>query len=226
MFEKPCSRPARCALGIALALCVWGIASPAVAARKTAMESMSTPRPHNAEAGVSLDAITRCVIAAAEVNEWRPTFEKPGVVLAEKVTQEGKHRATVKISYDTESFIIKYVTSYNLGYTEKHCRSHTFGNPNIRKRTPCYGPAIHPNYNAWLRILANSIADHAALLAAGDAGPKIRYSLPGADTNSEPRDRIAPALVADEIRKLKGLADDGILSQQEYEDRKKLLLAR
>jgi hypothetical protein len=190
------------------------------------MESMATSRPHNAQAGVSLNAVTRSVIAAAEVNEWRPTFEKPGVVLAEKVTHEGRHRATVKISYDTESFIIEYVTSHNLGYTKRHCRSHAFGNPRIPKRIPCYGPAIHPNYNAWLRILADSIADHAALLAPGDLGPEIRYSLPGADANSGSRDPLAPSLIADEIRKLKSLADDGILTQQEYEDRKKLLLAR
>lgn len=223
---SPYSRLGRSTLAIALALSMLGLAPPAFAARLTAMESMETRVPYNAKPGVNLEALTRSVIAAVELNEWRPTFEKPGIVLAEKVTHEGKHRATVKISYDTESFIIEYVTSLNLGYRARHCESRTFGNPRMPKRNPCYGPAIHPYYNVWLRILANSIADHAALLSAGNPGPTIRHLLPGAREHGGAHDQIAPTLVADEIRRLKALADDGILTQEEYEDRKKLLLAR
>ena len=220
IFSHLYSRLVPVLLATILSFSAIGLAQPSHAARIAAMKSMEARVPHNAKDGVSLDAVTRSVIAAVELNEWRPTFERPGVVLAEKVTHEGKHRATVKISYDTESFIIDYVSSHNLGYTAKHCERRAFGNPRMPKREPCFGPAIHPNYNAWLWTLTSSIYDHVVLLSPGQPGPAIRYILPG--TNKQ----VVPALVADEIRKLKALEDEGILSPEEFTERKKLLLAR
>ncbi len=59
----------------------------------------------------------------------------------------GKHTATVDIAYDTKTFSIVYLDSYNLNYNVE--RSITY---------------IHPNYLVWVNRLKNDIQRRAAAL--------------------------------------------------------------
>jgi hypothetical protein len=195
------------------------------ASRVDQMDTMQR-RQHFASEGASLEAIANAVVSGARRNNWRTEVYAPGAVLAELSTQAGKHRVTVLIEFDKNTFIVGYRESYNLGYTERHCRGRRYGNPHQKNLDLCIGPAIHPYYNSWLLDLQNTIADQISRLVPGEPAPALPAQpvsrLPKTlNNNSGP-----PTLVADEIRKLKGLHDDGILSDSEYEQQKRKLLSR
>lgn len=78
---------------------------------------------------------------------WTVLSDAPGK-LQLKQSRNGKHEATVKISYDANSYQLSYANSYNLNYDEG------------RKR-------IHPTYNMWLRNLSGDIASEVMLIGPG-----------------------------------------------------------
>jgi len=184
------------------------------------MDTME-PRAHFAKSGVAMEAIAKAVVDAARENGWRAELQSPGAVLAELSTQAGKHRVTVVIDFDLTTFVVRYQSSHNLGYTEKYCRSSA---PGTRFRTQkCVGPGIHPYYNQWLLELQNNIARRIAMLKPGEPGMPSQPAAQGSSARSV--ETTPPPLIADEIRKLKELRDEGALSDAEYEQQKQKLLA-
>ncbi|HEY9110034.1 MAG TPA: hypothetical protein VIN58_25430, partial [Roseateles sp.] len=69
----------------------------------------------------------------------------PGELLL-KQNRQGKHEATVKVSYDATGYQLAYSNSYNL-------------NADVERQR------IHPTYNMWLRNLSNDIASEVSLLS-------------------------------------------------------------
>lgn len=65
---------------------------------------------------------------------WRMEPQAPGLVRG--MLNLRAHQAVVDIPYDTQRFIIRYVSSSNLDYD---------------------GTAIHRNYNSWVQNLQNAI---------------------------------------------------------------------
>jgi hypothetical protein len=155
---------------LAAALYVLVLPSAAWGGRVAAMDVMASS-PHLARQGVSLEAISRAVLAGAERNEWRAKANGPGRVLADYSAQGGKHRVSVTIDFDLTAFVIRYRGSHNMGYTEQYCGGVQYGRSRHRHRRPCTDLGIHPYYNVWVRNLANSIAYHVGALEAGADGP-------------------------------------------------------
>ncbi len=142
------------------------IAVPADAARVAEME-IPERTAHHAKEGTDLVEIGSAIAAAARRSAWTVQSEKPGITLAEKATQEGKHRVTVNINYDSTTYLIEYRDSHNLGYTDKHCVDRDFGNPNSkRNHTRCVGAGIHPYYNVWIGTLSERIDSFLSDLAS------------------------------------------------------------
>ncbi len=75
------------------------------------------------------------IIRAGTMLGWRMQEMRPGVMRA--TLDIRTHQAVVDITYDAQRFSIAYVDSTNLNYD---------------------GTRIHPNYNGWVRRLADAIA--------------------------------------------------------------------
>jgi hypothetical protein len=71
---------------------------------------------------------------------------------------------------------------------------------------------IHPYYNTWVAALERDIAAAIAGLTASE-----RSEQPSGDGT-------APKLVADELRKLNSLVEDGIITREEFDSQKSRLL--
>ncbi|TDH60274.1 hypothetical protein E2C06_22930 [Dankookia rubra] len=72
--------------------------------------------------------------AAGTVLGWRIDPEGPGVMRGTLLLRS--HQAVVQITYDTQRFAIRYVSSTNLNYENG---------------------MIHRNYNSWVQNLRNTI---------------------------------------------------------------------
>ncbi len=103
--------------------------------------------PLGAPSDATLDQISQAIEAACVSQGWRVAAQEPGQMTAELNVSGGKHTATVDITYDTKTFSIVYLDSYNLNYNVE--RSITY---------------IHPNYLVWVDRLKNDIQRRAAAL--------------------------------------------------------------
>lgn len=83
------------------------------------------------------------ILAALKLRRWDILDQQPGVITARHSKPNEKegfvHSATIKVTYDANSFSIDYVDSENLMYREK---SNT----------------IHRNYNRWVSNLERDLA--------------------------------------------------------------------
>jgi hypothetical protein len=195
------------------------------AARVEQMNTMQR-RQHFAAKGVSLEALRSAVVTGARRNNWRTTVRGPGAVLAELSTQAGKHRVTVLIEFDEKSFVVRYRESYNMGYAKRRCETKAYRRSSQSRRPRCIEPAIHPYYNLWLSDLQNTVVEQISWLAPGKPGPVVPEQPVAGLPPTPNNDSGPPLLIADELRKLKGLHDDGILSDSEYEQQKLKLLSK
>lgn len=73
------------------------------------------------------------------------------------------------------------------------------------------GPRIHPNYNVWVRQLADQVAGRTAVILEANRGQESEGSV---------------SLIADELEKIDRLRQRGVLTQDEFDEQKKKLLAR
>jgi hypothetical protein len=84
------------------------------------------------------------LVRAGARRSWIVQNDVPGE-LTLKYSRQGKHEATVKVSYDATSYQLAYVNSYNLN-----------ADPDKQR--------IHPTYNMWIRNLSNDIASEVSLI--------------------------------------------------------------
>lgn len=96
--------------------------------KEVSSERITTTRP------VSLDDVTKAIVTAGGTLGWQMDVLSPGKILG--TLKLRSHLAKVDITYDTQTYNIKYKDSTNLDYT---------------------GTTIHRNYNGWIQNLDNAI---------------------------------------------------------------------
>ena len=94
--------------------------------------------------GVSQAALRVVMIRAAARRNWMVMSDAPGEIVL-KQSRQGKHEATVKVSYNESTYQLIYVDSFNLN-----------ADPGRQR--------IHPTYNMWLRNLSSDIASEIGLI--------------------------------------------------------------
>jgi hypothetical protein len=94
------------------------------------------PFSWNAEEKPTIEQVQRAIIAGCAQRGWKCQATKPGEIRA--VLHLRQHMAETLIAFNTESFSVSYVNSYELRY-------------NGVKRT------IHRKYNLWVANLINDI---------------------------------------------------------------------
>ena len=92
---------------------------------------------HLGNKGKSLQRISQNIKAAGRSLGWEMKDEAEGKIRG-SIWLRGKHKAVVVITYNAETFNIRYADSINLRY-------------NRTENT------IHPNYNGWIRNLEGAI---------------------------------------------------------------------
>ena len=98
-----------------------------------------------AQANVTQDSLRKAIIRGGAHRNWTVLDDTPGAIRL-KQSRNGKHEATVKVSYDAAGYQLSYVDSYNLNVDAGRQR-------------------IHPTYNMWLRNLSGDIASEITLLS-------------------------------------------------------------
>ena len=181
------------------ALLILALSSESQAA---ALKNIS-PRPHNAAAGMTLQDLSYSIVHAAGEMQWFVVTQDDKSVTV-SINVRNKHDATVLIGFDDQNFWIDYVDSKNLDYNPIGTTRRVG-----RKSVKLPGPRIHKNYNRWIELLANRIA-----LRARNPVNQMRAK------QSSP----IPLLIADELKKLAELRDQGILTNDEFEKQKARLL--
>lgn len=161
------------------------------------------PTPHGAPVGTPLEELAASIRHAANVNGWQVIGSAPGSVMA-SLRVRNRHHCIVRIGFDETSYWIDYVDSENLDYSEKDLRL-----PGPRGRV-VKGPRIHRNDNRWVASLAKAI----------EIGARMPVPV------SRPTRASSPPLIADELEKLDSLRQRGVLTQEEFDQQKKKLLAR
>ena len=157
------------------------------------------PTPHGAPADTPLPNISEAIKSAARELGWRVTDETPGALQVSLSLRS--HEANVEIGYDAVSFWIEYRDSVNLNF-------HLDGLKATKRRKKIKGPRIHKNYNGWVTRLAERISAHAK------NSPQMRPVVIDPDR-----------LIADELERLDALRQKGALTQDEFDTKKKKLLA-
>ena len=94
--------------------------------------------------GVTQDHLRSAIIRGGARRNWTVLEEAPGEIQL-KQSRNGKHEATVKVSYDATGYQLSYANSYNLNFNAGSQR-------------------IHPTYNMWLRNLSADISSEVSLL--------------------------------------------------------------
>lgn len=99
---------------------------------------------YNAEASsfnrpLTMNQATRAIQAAGADLGWDMTVQRPGDIRG--VLNLRDHQAVVDITYDAQTFAIRYVDSNNLNYSNGQ---------------------IHRNYNSWVQNLERQIRAEAA----------------------------------------------------------------
>lgn len=96
------------------------------------------------DSALSLDDIEAAIVRGGARRNWAFTPLAPGH-LEGKVSVRGKHHVTVDVLFDTEKFSILYKDAQGMNYNRGLSGTGTEEN------------FIHPNYNTWVRLLADEI---------------------------------------------------------------------
>ena len=162
------------------------------------------PTPHFAKPETSLDQIENSLRRSALIQGWTVTKAEQGSLTAQLWVRE-KHLAIVRIGFDEVYFWISYLDSKNLNYKESKNRL------SRGRREKIKGPFIHPNYNLWVKGLSSTIRKWGIQSNSDTVGDRSRSS--------------DVPLIADELRKLNSLREEGLLTQEEFEQQKRRLLS-
>ena len=180
----------------------------------------SEPIAHGAADGVTVGQVRAAVLRAAAYELWSAEVMIDGRVKAEYVTQQGKHSAIVTITVDPENFLIRYLSSFQMGYRRNYCLNSSMGNQRARRTRRCSSEGIHPFYNDWIGELAYAIQDEVAALMPGPEGGD------GSDEVSDPMTERERFEIAEKMRSLIARRDAGEITEEEFEERKRALLLR
>ena len=132
-------------IGFALALaCVTLFAGAAQASRTEPVYNVQNHPIPIAVQKLSLDEIGRNIVQAGTPRHWRFEAIKPGEMNA--TYDNGKHSATIKISYTQKAFSITLVSTVNL----------------LQE-----GNEVHRTYNHWVRNLEKDIEDRFQVIMLG-----------------------------------------------------------
>ncbi len=206
-------------LGSVVALSILTLpVSPAVAGQIVVMHQME-PTPHEAVDGVTLGQIRETLLDLLRGKGWVPYPRTSGVIEADRSLNGNKHRMTIAVVFDDRNYVIRYVDSENLNFSDESCRD---PNPpsspfdfkpaarRLRERTgPCNTRLIHPTYNRSVQDL-----EYTALHA-------IRFLDPprGDGDTPEPWSQSTE----EETAKLEALQRNGILTADELETQLRLV---
>lgn len=194
-------------------------ATPATARRTNEMYRMQA-RAHGAASGVTQAQMRTVALELIEKRGWAAHVRTAGVVEADASWSRNKHRFTVALVFDDTNFVIRYVSSYNLGYTDTACRPRP---PDITplgmvrdrdrmlvpRKERCKAEIIHPSYNDFVRQFEHDIAKAFPLIAPAPESPP-------------PSGGVA-ASIDEENRYLENLYAEGVLTQDELRAQQRLL---
>ena len=93
---------------------------------------------HLESEGKSLKSIGQNIKSAGRSLGWEMKDQAEGKIRGRLTVSGGKHKASVVITYNTDTFNITYVDSTNLRYRADE-------------------KTIHPNYNVWVKKLEETI---------------------------------------------------------------------
>jgi len=186
----------------------------AEAARASVAIRNIEPTAHDARSGATLEEIGAALAVAAEEFKWDVQSAGEGRLRASLVVRR-KHHSIVEIGYDARNFWITYQDSKNLNY---HPPGDVIRRGKRVKKSA--EPRIHPNYNVWVRALA----DHLSLgINEIISENRLAAEQANAELIAVEKDNLA---IADELQKLDALRTKGILTDAEFESQKSKLLSR
>jgi len=96
-----------------------------------------------------VEEIQAVILESCLSRDWTPRLEGDGSITA-TIDVRGKHSATVRIPFSSDSYSILYVSSENLDYNPKR-------------------ESIHRNYNGWVVKLSQTISYRLRTAAAATA---------------------------------------------------------
>jgi hypothetical protein len=196
------------------------VASPAFAGRTVSIHRMQ-PREHGAATGVTLEQMRGVVLSVAERNGWVAVVRANGAVEVTMAAPDRERRAVVEVKFDDRTYVVRYRDSVGLEYDDEFC----VPIPGTHGRTQCR-EVIDSDYNDWAEGLEEQVGAQLARLRPGDpVDEKAAVPTVPAPAAADSADR-SRLFVADEIRKLKQLQDEGVLTDEEFEEQKRKLLAR
>lgn len=211
----------RSAIGLASSsLLLALVASPASAGRTVEMHRMQ-PREHGAAKGVTFEQMRGVVLSVAERKGWDAVVRANGAVEVTMGAADSERKAEVEVRFDKRSYVVRYLDSVGLEYDDELCVLI----PGSHRRSKC-SEVIDYDYNEWVEDLEDQVGAQIARLGPDDpvderaAVPTVS-SPPAAELSDRSR-----LFVADEIRKLKELTDEGVLTSEEFEEQKRRLLTR
>ena len=113
-------------------------------------QPLVTAQPIAVPSGVTQPQVQRAIDNALDSRGWTIDKTEDGNILSTLHLRD--HTATVRITYDTQSVKIAYVSSTNLDYSQRGSRRY-----------------IHRNYNGWVGFLEQDIKRNLqnATVAAG-----------------------------------------------------------
>lgn len=166
---------------------------------------------------LSLKEIEGAILDGSVRRGWEPKKLSDGTI--EDTLHIRSHIAVVHVVYTTESYRIDYADSTNLtttastsGSSRFQMAQNTSGLAIVKsmvKPEGSDGVMIHKNYYEWTRNLANYINQSLAEAKKNSEKPNS-----GADSGSVPG----------KLRALDALRKDGVISAEEYQQKKKQLL--
>jgi hypothetical protein len=131
----PRSLPA--AAAIAVTCIALGLAPPAFATDPI-VDLVDMPTPMTADGGAfTVDEVRRAIFNACLKRGWTPRIGADGTIVA-SILVRGRHYAEVGISWDADSYSIRYRDSRELDYDAEDRE-------------------IHGNYNRWVDLLSKGI---------------------------------------------------------------------
>ena len=139
-----------------------------------------------------VEEIQAVILESCLSRNWTPRLEGDGSITA-MIDVRGKHSATVRIPFSSESYSILYVSSENLDYNPKR-------------------ESIHRNYNGWVVKLSQTISYRLRTAA------RVVASAPGT-ANVEIEEDVSTELLKLAVQRDKGL----LTQEEFDAERKKLL---
>lgn len=153
------------------------------------------------------DEVGETIRRAANSLHWRVSpGDRPDQIIATLVVR-GKHTAVVEITFSEEKYSIRYKSSINLDWNEaKTIISTSHGQINTDTVE-----TIHPNYNKWVSYLNDEIANQLQAATPQSISTQIKRT-----ENDE----------VTQMEKLKSMRDRGLITNEEYNRKKKEILDR